>query len=460
MLERLGAAPQPVAHPLRDPPDPAQRAVVGEHDRAEDRDDGEDREPDQRGVAQAFVDAAVQQRRDRQHGQREDDREHEHVDRGQRGHGRRPPATRSGSASCTAAPRPSPRRPARSSPARHRRAGRRSPAASGAPAARPAAAPTRTRARPPAAPAIAASEAGEKRRDVAPRAEHLDQAREDEIDRHAGDDEPEDRPAQPARLALVRPLDLRGDVGVRLDRVLDAIAERLTACGRRLQVNQRRGPAGERGSLRRDDPASPGLPRRSLVMTQVNDADALRAEVERLREQNATLARRVAWRRQFRRGSSAPAAGARLRARRALARGDLAAGRRCSTPIATSTRSRRSPREPEVQRAVAAKLETAIFSRVDFAGLAREVLPGAGGRAGAGDRARRAGRHLRPDRGVHPLGALPGAVGRGQPARAHARRGTAHRRAARAGSGSRTTRCISTCRRPSTASGRGCRNAG
>ncbi len=48
-------------------------------------------------------------------------------------------------------------------------------------------------------------------------------------------------------------------------------------------------------------------------------------------------------------------------------------------------------------------------------------------RARTGDPARRPGRDLRPDPRVHALAEVPGAVGRGQPARPHAARRPAHR---------------------------------
>ncbi len=106
--------------------------------------------------------------------------------------------------------------------------------------------------------------------------------------------------------------------------------------------------------------------------------------------------------------------------------------------------------EPAVQDAVADKLETAIYSRVDFAVARPRGAAGPRRRARAGDPARRAVGDQRPDRGIHALGALPGAVGRGQPARAHARRGAARPAGARAGSRSTTTRSTSTSRPRST----------
>ena len=84
-------------------------------------------------------------------------------------------------------------------------------------------------------PAIAASDASEKRVMSRQEPNTSTMLGKDEVDRDAGDHEPEDRAAQPARRRL-RPLDLGRDVGVRLDRVLDAIAERLSVrCGVRFR---------------------------------------------------------------------------------------------------------------------------------------------------------------------------------------------------------------------------------
>jgi hypothetical protein len=57
---------------------------------------------------------------------------------------------------------------------------------------------------------------------VPPRAEHLDDRREDEVERDAGDRDPEDRLAQPAA-----GLGLDLDLGALLDRMLDPVAEGL-----------------------------------------------------------------------------------------------------------------------------------------------------------------------------------------------------------------------------------------
>ena len=111
-----------------------------------------------------------------------------------------------------------------------------------------------------------------------------------------------------------------------------------------------------------------------MTMTKVENEDALRAEVERLREQNEALERRVAWRGAFRRSTSwlLLVLGCGLVALSLLAiwlRVTLLDTDRYVDTVAPIAA------EPGVQRAVAEKLETAIYSRVDFAALAREVLP-------------------------------------------------------------------------------------
>jgi hypothetical protein len=108
-------------------------------------------------------------------------------------------------------------------------------------------------------------------------------------------------------------------------------------------------------------------------MTKV-DADALRDEVERLRAENAALERRVAWRGRIRRSSAwlLLILGCGLVALSLVAiwlRATLLDTDRYVNTVGPIAE------QPEVQRAVADKLETAIFSRVDFAALAREVLP-------------------------------------------------------------------------------------
>ncbi len=109
-------------------------------------------------------------------------------------------------------------------------------------------------------------------------------------------------------------------------------------------------------------------------MSDVTDAAALQAEVERLRKANASLTRKVAWRHRFRRAS---ASGLLLLGCGLAVLSLVAIWLRVTmldtdryvdtvAPIAA---------QPAVQDAVADKLETAIFSRVDFAALSRQALP-------------------------------------------------------------------------------------
>ncbi|HET6549243.1 MAG TPA: hypothetical protein VFG79_12330 [Solirubrobacter sp.] len=109
-------------------------------------------------------------------------------------------------------------------------------------------------------------------------------------------------------------------------------------------------------------------------MTKVSEADALREEVERLRAANAALERRAAWRGRIRRASSAAllVLGCGLVALSLVAiwlRVTLLNTDRYVDTVAPIAS------QPAVQRAVADKLETAVFTRVDFDALAREVLP-------------------------------------------------------------------------------------
>src|SRR3954447_26254696 len=130
---------------------------------------------------------------------------------------------------------------------------------------------------------------------------------------------------------------------------------------------------GERGSLRRDDHMSPAGARGSRTMTHV-ESGALEAEVERLRAENAKLQRRVEWRASARRASS----GLLLVLGCGLAVLSLVAIWLRATMLNTDRYvSTVAPiaADPAVQNAVAKRLETAIYSRVDFSSLAREVLP-------------------------------------------------------------------------------------
>ena len=113
--------------------------------------------------------------------------------------------------------------------------------------------------------------------------------------------------------------------------------------------------------------------------------DALRAEVERLRAENAALAAPRRHARTVRRASVVVllVLGCGLTVLSLVAiwlRVTLLNTDRYVKTVAPIAA------EPAVQRAVAAKLETAIDSKVDFDGLIREVLPGPRRRARAGDR--------------------------------------------------------------------------
>jgi hypothetical protein len=100
----------------------------------------------------------------------------------------------------------------------------------------------------------------------------------------------------------------------------------------------------------------------------------LRDELERLRSDNSKLQRRVAWRARLRRAGLvlllvlgcvlAAASAAAIWTRATVLNTDRYVN--TMAPIA---------RSPAVQNTVAQKLNTAITSRVDFGGLAREVLP-------------------------------------------------------------------------------------
>ena len=123
-----------------------------------------------------------------------------------------------------------------------------------------------------------------------------------------------------------------------------------------------------------------------------------------------------------------PAARARLRADGPVGRGDLAAGdaaghrplRRHGRPDRRAARRAGRRREQARERDLLADRLRAPGAR----GVAR-----ARGRDGAGDPDRRAVVHQRADHRVHALTALPGRLGRGQPAGAHPDRGTARGRA-------------------------------
>src|SRR4051794_14460056 len=109
-------------------------------------------------------------------------------------------------------------------------------------------------------------------------------------------------------------------------------------------------------------------------MTDVGSDEQLQAEVERLRKENAKLARRVSWGQRARSASSAflLVLGCGLAVLALLAiwlRGTLLNTDRYVSTVAPIAA------DPAVQDAVAKKLDNAIFTRVDFASLARQVLP-------------------------------------------------------------------------------------
>src|SRR3954454_24114880 len=111
-------------------------------------------------------------------------------------------------------------------------------------------------------------------------------------------------------------------------------------------------------------------------MTHV-ESDALQAEVERLRAENAALSRRVEWRRSLRRASSGflLVLGCGLAVLSLLAiwlRATLLNTDRYVNTVAPLAA------EPPVQRAVAGKLKGAIDSKVDYDGLIQQALPDRG----------------------------------------------------------------------------------
>src|SRR4051794_2719899 len=105
-----------------------------------------------------------------------------------------------------------------------------------------------------------------------------------------------------------------------------------------------------------------------------DDVAELRDELERLRSANSKLERRVAWRARLRRAGLvlllllgcvfAAASAAAIWTRATVLNTDRYV--KTMAPIA---------RSPAIQDTVAKKLDTAITSRVDFTGLARQVLP-------------------------------------------------------------------------------------
>src|SRR5918997_4515593 len=108
-------------------------------------------------------------------------------------------------------------------------------------------------------------------------------------------------------------------------------------------------------------------------MTDAPDA-VLRDELDRLRADNAALRRRLAWRGTARRASvvSLLLLGCGLAVLSVLAiwlRVTLLDTDRYVDTVAPIAA------QPSVQRAVADRLDTAITTRIDFEGLARQALP-------------------------------------------------------------------------------------
>lgn len=120
------------------------------------------------------------------------------------------------------------------------------------------------------------------------------------------------------------------------------------------------------------------LPRAILpAMAQAippEEAEQLRDEVERLRSDNARLARRVAWRAQGRRIATVVllVLGCALAGASAVAIWTRATVLNTDRYVQTMAPIAESP---AVQQTVADKLDTAITSKVDFDALARQVLP-------------------------------------------------------------------------------------
>src|ERR1700754_5086107 len=109
-------------------------------------------------------------------------------------------------------------------------------------------------------------------------------------------------------------------------------------------------------------------------MTDVSNDAELRAEVERLRSENAKLARRATWRSRLRSSSSAflLVVGCGLAVLSLVAiwlRVTLLNTDRYVSTVAPIAANR------GVQDAIAQKINNEIFARVNFSGLAQQVLP-------------------------------------------------------------------------------------
>ena len=188
--ERLGLRPQAVADALGGAPDPAQRPVGRQQHRADPGGDGEDRDARRAGLEQAAVHRAAHERRDREHRQRQHDREDEQVDRRQRGHrrGSRQPGLDEHAVLQRGADRTAAGRDVRQRVARELRGDHRPPVAG---AQREALQVPEARVRRDLEDGHRGERGEREARDLPPRAEDVDDAREHEVQRHG-----RDRPAR------------------------------------------------------------------------------------------------------------------------------------------------------------------------------------------------------------------------------------------------------------------------
>ena len=206
------------------------------------------------------------------------------------------------------------------------------------------------------------------------------------------------------------------------------------------------------GVIRRDPAAGDAGP-----MSE-DDVARLQSEVEELRAANAKLENRVARR-------------ARLRRAALVLLLVLGCGLFAASLIAVWTRATvlntdryvktMAPigESKAVQEAVADKLAARINGAIDFNAARARDAPGARGRAGAGDRDRRAVRGPGGARPLRRLRALRGPVGGGEPAGARSRGRAVDDREVRAADARRTTPSTSTSAAPSTGSRSACASA-
>ena len=252
---RLGVAPQPVADALDDAADPGERAVEGDQHGPDREQRDEHDEADQRGLDRSRLHAAAQDRGHGEHRHGEHHGEDEQAggrEPGDRAVGRQPgldehPVLQRGADRAAAG------RDLRQRVAGELRATRRR------------ATTARACARYWSAHRQASDErlqAGHRRQpargqlvEVVPGAEHLDQARRDEVERHAGDREPEHGAAQPRRRGpAASPRSISCSTSARcVDRALDAVAD--WVIGRRASVRSD-GP-GRRATCRQPSPLIP-----------------------------------------------------------------------------------------------------------------------------------------------------------------------------------------------------------